>query len=154
MDVNFMTTQKQSGMDAKKFKKELAELKPGEGVDGYEYGANLDAEGMPLIDPGTGQTVTIRTFVFKMNPNIKNIPDKQILFNSHARQIKTILWGDGLVPLEEISPRVIIDTKKHRYQFFIPCKARREVLFMEKPKNLSELLKSTSAARPSETTRH
>lgn len=131
--------------NAKKFKKELAELKPGNGVavddnTKYEYGANLDVEGMPLLDPGIGQTVTIRTFRFKMNPKVRNFPDKQTLFNSHAKQIKTILWGDGLIPLEEISPRVIIDIKRHRYQFFIPCKARREVLFMEKPKNLSEEL--------------
>lgn len=135
--------------DAKKFKKELEELKPGNGVvvgdTKYEYGANLDTEGVPLVDPGIGQTVTIRTFVFKMNPNIKDFHDKQALFNSHAGQIKTILWGDGLIPLEEVSPRVIIDKKKHRYQFFIPCKARREVLFMDKPKNLSEHLK---ASRP------
>ena len=134
----------------------MAELKPGNGIviddsTKYDYGATLDTEGMPLIDPGTGQTITIRVFEFKMNPNIKQIPDKQTLFNSHARQIKTILWGDGLIPLEEVNPRVIIDAKKHTYQFFIPCKARREVLFMEKPKNLTEeLLKSNSTARRSE----
>ena len=142
--------------EAKKFKKELAELKPGNGVvlddkTKYEYGADLNTEGVPLIDPGIGQTVSIRTFGFKMNPNIKGIPDKQTLFNSHVRQIKTILWGDGLIPLEEVNPRVIINAKKHTYQFFIPCKARREVLFMEKPKNLSEHLKSNSTARRSET---
>ena len=146
-------------VDTKKFKKKLEELKPGNGVDigdaKYEYGANLDTEGVPLVDPGVGQTVTIRTFVFKMNPKVRDFPDKQTLFNYHARQIKTILWGDGLIPLEEVSPRVIIDVKRRRYQFFIPCKARREVLFMEKPKNLSEeLLKSTSATRSNETKRH
>ena len=144
--------------EAKKFKKEMAELKPGNGVDlgdtKYEYGASLDTGGMPLIDPGTGQTVSIRTFGFKMNPTKKELPDKQMLFNAHARQISTILWGDGLIPLEEVNPRVIIDMKKHMYTFFIPCKARREVLFMEKPKNLSEMLKSTSTTRRSETTRN
>ena len=145
--------------EAKKFKKEMAELKPGDGVDigdtKYEYGADLNAEGVPLRDPGTGQTVSIRTFDFKVNPQLKKIPDKQTLFNAHARQILTILWGDGLIPLEEVAPRVIIDVKRRRYQFFIPCKARREVLFMEKPKNLSEeLLKSTSATRSNETKRH
>ena len=140
-------------MDAKQFKKELAELKPGEGVDigdtKYDYGANLNIEGIPLIDPGTGQTVSIRTFGFKMNPTkMKNLPDKQTLFNSHAKQISTILWGDGLIPLEEVAPRVMIDVKKHMYRFFIPCKARLSVSFMEKPKNLTEeLLKSTSTAR-------
>ena len=146
--------------EAKKFKKEMEELKPGNGVfvgdTKYEYGANLDTQGMPLIDPGIGQTVSIRTFSFKMDPNkIRDFPDRQALFNSHARQIKTILWGDGLIPLEEVAPRVIIDMKKHLYHFYIPCKARREVLFMEKPKNLSEeLLKSNSTTHRSEVTRH
>ena len=151
-----MTTQKQSGMDAKKFKKEMAELKPGDGVDigdtKYEYGADLNAEGVPLRDPGTGQTVSIRTFDFKVNPQLKKIPDKQTLFNAHARQILTILWGDGLIPLEEVSPRVIIDKKNKFYRIFVPCMARKSVLFMEKPKNLSEeLLKSNSTTRRNET---
>ena len=144
--------------EVKKFKKELAELKPGNGIaidheTKYDYGANLDVKGVPLRDPGTGRTVTIRVFQFKMNPNIKQFPDRKQLFNTHARQIKTILWGDGLIPLEEVNPRVIIDMKKHMYTFFIPCKARREVLFMEKPKNLSEMLKSNSTTRRSETKR-
>lgn len=134
---------------------DLKDLKPGTGIEGYEYGSNLETGGVPLIDPAVGKTISIRTFEFKMNPDqkvIRNFPDRQTLFNSHAKQIKTILWGDGLIPLEEISPRVIIDAKKHKYQFFIPCKARREVLFMEKPKNLSEeLLKSNSATHRSET---
>lgn len=139
--------------DIKQFKEELAELKPGEGVTigdtKYDYGANLDTEGVPLIDPGTGQTISIRTFSFKMDPTkMKDFPDKQTLFNSHAKQISTILWGDGLIPLEEVAPRVIIDAKKHMYRFFIPCRARLSVQFMDKPKNLSEeLLKSASTTR-------
>ena len=137
----------------KRFKKEMEELKPGDGVDlgdiKYDYGANLNTEGVPLLDPGTGQTISIRTFGFKMDPTkIKDFPDRQTLFNSHAKQISTILWGDGLVPLEHISPRVIIDAKRYMYRFFIPCEARREVLFIEKPKNLTEeLLKSTSTTK-------
>mgnify|MGYP001558600928 FL=1 len=131
----------------------MEELKPGDGVDlgdiKYDYGANLNTEGVPLLDPGTGQTISIRTFGFKMDPTkIKDFPDRQTLFNSHAKQISTILWGDGLVPLEHISPRVIIDAKRYMYRFFIPCEARREVLFIEKPKNLTEeLLKSTSTTK-------
>ena len=144
-----------SESDVKQFKKEMAELKPGEGVDiggtKYEYGADLNTEGTPLIDPGTGQTVTIRTFEFKVNSKIKRLPDKQALFNSHARQIKTILWGDGLIPLEEIAPRVIMDKKNRFYKIFIPCEAKLGVLFMDNPKNLSEHLKSNSAARRNET---
>lgn len=127
------------------------EFKPGEGVDGYEYGADLNTTGVPLIDPGTGKTVSIRTFQFKMNPDPKvkrNFPDKQTLFNAHAKQITTILWGDGLRPLEEFAPRVIIDIKKGFYKIFVPCEARLNTLFVESPKNLTkELVKERKLDR-------
>ena len=138
--------------EAKKFKKEMAELKSGEGVNigdtKYEYGADLHAESMPLIDSGEGVTVSIRVFEFKMNPKeLENFPkDKQVLFNAHAKQIATILWGDGLSPLEEVSPRVIMDIKKGSYKIFVPCKAKKGINWsnQNKPKNLSsELLKES-----------
>ena len=141
-----MTQQKRSGMDAKKFMKEMAELKPGTGVDGYEYGANLHTDGVRIEDPQEGKTVSIRVFEFKMNPDPKvNFPtDNQVLFNAHAKQIATILWGDGLVPLEEVPPRVIIKRKEHKYQIFVPCEAKRGVLFFEQPKSLNEVLTKAS----------
>lgn len=125
----------------------LSDLKPGEGVSvgdtKYEYGADLTAPSVPLIDPGTGKTVSIRTFTFKMNPKkIKEFAhvDKQALFNAHAKQITTMLWGDGLIPLDGNSPRVIIDRKRSLYQIFVPCEARLNTMWMDKPKNLSETL--------------
>ena len=134
-----------SKMDAKQFKKEMAELKPGEGVTvgdtKYEYGADLHAEGTPLVDPGIGKTVSIRVFQFKMNPEMKkNIPDKQSLFNSHAKQIATILWADGLCPFEETPPHVIINKKKGFYQMLIPCEARPHQIFFDRPQNLNQVL--------------
>lgn len=137
--------------EIEQFKKEMAELKPGEGVtfdDGtkYEYGADLNAPGVPLIDPGEGAPNVIRQFTFRMNPEkIKEFPnDRQAIFNTHARQMAQVLWGDGLRPLDSVSPRVIINRKKCFYKIFVPCEAKRGVLFMNKPKNLSEELKSTS----------
>lgn len=143
-----MTKQAKSGeMNNITVEGDLNDLKPGEGVNGYEYGSNLETQSSPLIDPAYGKTVSIRVFDYKMNPDpkvLKNFPDKQTLFNAHAKQIKTILWADGLIPLENISPRVIIDTKKHKYQIFIPCQARSNVLFVDKPKSLTEVLSKTS----------
>lgn len=138
-------------MDAKKFKQEMADLKPGDGVvlddkTKYDYGADLHTEGMRINDPGIGKTVSIRVFDFKMNPDPKVVfpTDKQILFNAHAKQITTIMWGDGLVPLEGVSPRVIINKKEHKYQIFVPCEAKSDVLFYDKPKSLNEVLTTTS----------
>ena len=146
--------------EVKQFKKEMEDLKPGDGVQvgdtKYEYGADLSTEGTPLIDPGVGKTVSIRVFQFKINPQkLKDFPaDKQLIFNSHAKQISTILWGDGLIPFESINPRVIIDLKKGFYNIFVPWEAKRDVMFMEKPKNLSELVKGNSTPKTIESSRH
>src|SRR3990167_8734900 len=89
----------------------LENLTPGEGVSinedtKYEYGATLETEGTPLIDPGTGQTVALRLFDFAIDPSkLKYFPkDKQQIFSDHSRLIKASLWGDGLVPYEGASP--------------------------------------------------
>ena len=146
--------------EVKQFKKEMEDLKQGDGVKvgdtKYEYGADLSTEGTPLIDPGVGKTVSIRVFKFKINQKkLKDFPaDKQLIFNSHAKQISTILWGDGLIPFESINPRVIIDLKKGFYNIFVPCEAKRDVMFMEKPKNLSELVKGNSTPKTIESSRH
>lgn len=121
----------------------LESLKAGDGVQigdtKYDYGADLSTEGTPVIDPGLGKAVSIRVFEFKANPGVNTLTiDKQALFNSHAKQIATILWGDGWRPLEEVPPRVIIDSSG--YKIFVPCEARIGTTIIEKPKNLSEEL--------------
>lgn len=135
-----MTKQLKSGGTNKINIEGLENLKPGEGVEGYEYGSNLETEGVPLIDPGTGKTISIRTFTFRMNPKTKDFSNKQEIFNSHAKQISTILWGDGLRPYEAANPRLIINKKKKMYQIFVPCEAKSGVLFLDKPRNLSEMM--------------
>ena len=117
------------------------ELKRGDSVDGYEYGSDLSVDPTPLLDPAIGKTVVIRTFEFKMNPEIKDLPeDKQELFNVHAKQISTILWGDGLIPLVTEPPRVIVKKEEGKYFIFVPCEARLSTVFADKPRSLSEQL--------------
>lgn len=118
-------------------------LTPGEGVEGYEYASELSTDGAQIIDPGYGKTVTIRDFHFSMNPAVKELPDQQSLFNAHAKQISTILWADGLIPVDSVAPRVIINKKKHLYHIFVTCEARMNQVFIDKPKNLSEHLHAT-----------
>lgn len=120
------------------------ELKPGEGIQvdkdtKYEYGSDLSTDGVPLIDPGTGKTVAIRTFEYKINPEYRTkFPDnKQLIFNLHAKQIATQLWGDGLRPLDGVSPRVIINVKKGFYKIIVAAEARLNAMFAESPKNLT-----------------
>src|SRR3990167_6539970 len=116
------------------------ELTAGDGVQiddntKYEYASELSTDGVPLIDPGGGPVNVIRVFNFKMNPDRKHFPGKQALFNTHAKQIETILWGDGLRPLENVPPRVILNNKGGFYQIFVPCGAAKGVVFSEKDRN-------------------
>ena|SRR3990167_431269 len=116
------------------------ELTPGEGIridddTKYEYASELATDGVKLIDPGGGPVNTIRVFTFKKNPEKKYLPSKQALFNSHAKQIEHILWGDGLRPLESVAPRVILNNKSGVYQIFVTCEAAKGVLFSEKDRN-------------------
>lgn len=131
----------------------LENLTPGEGVQidkdtKYEYASELSTDGVPLIDPGIGRTIAIRVFTYRINPGKKLPDDKQLIFNNHAKEIERFLWGDGLVPFEDAAPRVIIDKKKGFYQIFVPSKARQGVMFMEKPKNLSEVLQKNGKLDP------
>lgn len=126
----------------------LEDLKPGSGVNGYEYGMDLKTDGVRLEDEGIGKTVSIRTFHYKMNPELrKNFPaDKQMLFNAHAQHIKTVLWGDGLVPLEGHHPRIMISKKKGVYAIIVPCEARVNVMWMEKAQTLQDIMKARSTS--------
>ena len=133
--------------------KGLENLKPGEGVEGYEYGSQLETDGMPLIDPGGGGVNVIRVFSFKMSPDRKYFPGKQALFSAHTKQIETILWGDGLRPLDSVPPRVIIDNKKGLYQIFVPCGAAKGVIFSQKDRN-PELLHKQLAKGKLDSQRH
>lgn len=116
---------------------------------GWEM-ANLETETTPIIDQGVGKAVVIREFLFQINPEIPDLEliDKQVLFNAHAKQIATMLWGDGLRPLEENPPRVIIDVKNKVYRIFVPCEARLGVVFADKTRNLSEELKKGQLDKP------
>src|SRR3990167_4252229 len=116
------------------------ELEPGEGVQvdedtKYEYASQLETDNVPLIDPGGWAVNVIRVFTFKMNPEKRDFTNKQTIFSAHAKQIETILWGDGLRPLENVSPRVILNNKKGFYQIFVPCGAAKGVIFSQRDRN-------------------
>lgn len=119
--------------------------KMAEDFEGHDYyGAKLEAEPTPLVDPGVGKPVVIREFSFKMNPEVKLPPSKQELFNAHAFQIKTLLWGDGLVPYEGASPRVTIDKRKRSYRIIIVAEPRLNTTVIETPQSLTKMLSTAS----------
>lgn len=112
-------------------------------LEGWSAGT-YETEGKVIEDPGTGKTISLRMFDYKINPeSVERFKKstKQDIFNAHAGEISRILWGDGLRPFEESSPRVIIDMKNLSYKIIVPCEARLNTVFPERAKNLEEMLK-------------
>lgn len=119
----------------------------------YEYGADLDTTPVPLVDSGTGRTLTLRSFDFAISPNVKlsHFPkSKQQIFNDHAKLIKTMLWADGLVPYEgnvRTDPKVIINLKDRSYKIIVVAQARSSTSFYDKPTSLNKLLSATATKK-------
>ena len=107
-------------------------------------GSQVQVESQPLIDPGVGQPTIIRTFIFKANPEflkknkgLRGI-DKQELFNNHWRLLQIELWKDGLMAVEEVSPKITF--RKNHYFIQITCKARFGVIVVDSPQKLQDYL--------------
>ncbi len=106
-------------------------------------GQDIEVKGDPLVNDNTGRPIILRVFEFQANPvTLKKMrPNKQELFNSHAMQIKTMLWGDGLQVVKEVPPKIIISKKKDRYQIFVTCELKTGVSLLEQTQTLQDLLK-------------
>lgn len=87
------------------------------------HGSSVETPTTPLIDEGKGEKFVLRHFEYRMNPEIigKNIT-KQELFDAHARQMRDSLWEDGLVPVKEADPRIVV--QGDIYRIFITCRPR------------------------------
>lgn len=108
--------------------------------DGKWEGQELGATSDPLVDAGIGKHIVIRMFEYLLNPALKRKEkpkNKQEIFNNHAGQIKAFLWKDGLVPREDISPRVVLNKKG--YRIFVTCEARFQQMFNDRFKTLQEI---------------
>jgi hypothetical protein len=106
------------------------------------YGKEMNVQSSPIIDPGTGKTLTIRVFEFSRNPTWKGtLPAKQDIFNMHWRQIRNILWGDGLVAIQEKEFQPRIEYKGDKYYIFLTCEPRMSTFFADKARPLHEYLK-------------
>lgn len=108
--------------------------------EGQEVQVNSD----PIIDPGTGETVLMRVFDFGANPeNLKrDKPTKQQIFDSHIKQIQTMLWSDGLEPMKELNPLIQVSKKKEKYRIILWCRARSGVTWADSPLNLRDIIKT------------
>lgn len=96
-------------------------------------------------DLGLGKPVIIRSYEFAANPEAfkQHKPTKQELFNYHAKWILTQLWSDGLKPVEEVEPRVILNKRKTKYRIFVGAEPRQGQVLTEQTKTLAQLAHNT-----------
>jgi hypothetical protein len=138
-------------MAKKKFKaiEKNAEIKSKFSKD---YVGDIEWEGEELMaqsqtkleqDIGVGAPVIIRFFEFGTNPQAfrDHTPSAQELFDSHRRGIETLLWTDGLKPLEGIEPRFMFSKDKSHYRFIVTCIPRLGESIIDTPRTLTQLIK-------------
>lgn len=106
----------------------------------------IATDGVPMVDAGTGKPLILRVFEFKIDYNkLKQLEekgiqmDKQLIFNSHWPQIRSTIWGDGLVASTDVDPRVVIG--KTRYRIFLLCEPKFRVMIADKPTDLQSIFK-------------
>lgn len=78
-------------------------------VKDIKWGAHqIETQSDPLQDPGLGQGVVVRNFFFKSPPKIAGMirPSKQQIIEGHKHIMGTMLWADGLQPLEDKAVRL------------------------------------------------
>lgn len=78
-------------------------------VKDIKWGAQqIEAHSDPLQDSGTGQGVVVRNFFFKSPSKKAGVvrPSKQQIIEGHKHIMGTMLWADGLQPLEDKAVRL------------------------------------------------
>lgn len=113
------------------------------------HGATVQTESTPetmMVDEGKGKPYVLRIFEFVFSPDFLKQRQrygtpvvKQELFNQHWRQMRSVLWSDGLVAREDIQPRIIVGKKK--YKIFLMCEPRLGVMVAERPQTLQDIFK-------------
>lgn len=105
--------------------------------DWYGQQANVNSD--PLVDTGTGRPFIIRRFQFRFKPGLEIKPTKQQLFDQHWPQLRFMLWGDGLVANEDVTPRVMV--KGDEYEIILLCEPRFGQTLIDKPITLQDAFK-------------
>lgn len=117
--------------------------------DGEWQGQSVEVKSETKLedDRGVGTEVIWRFFEFAANPEAfkeyekshGHMPYAQEIFQSHVKGIEAMLWQDGLRPIEEYPPRLILSKKKDRYLIHVAAEPSRGNVVVEKPKTLSEI---------------
>lgn len=104
------------------------------------YGQSVQVNSDPLVDSGTGKKLAWRTFVYDRNPDLKELPNKQELFNIHWQQIENQLWKDGFVVDKRVEPKIVIAEDQKRYVIAVVCEPQFNGTIIDDPQTLQEIL--------------
>lgn len=93
-------------------------------------------------DLGIGEATVLRTYGFAVNPEqfaIKT-PTTQELFDDHKKGISALLWQDGLVPREDVEPRVFLSRDKKLYYITVAAIPQIGQSILENTQTLSQIV--------------
>lgn len=107
-------------------------------------------------DLGIGEPRIVRTFEFAVNQETFGAyfeafgrnPTAQEIFDSHKQGIAAMLWGDGLVPAEEIEPQVIFSKNKVTYLIVVGAKPMMGRTLIERTQTLTEIFNEPTSKPP------
>lgn len=72
------------------------------------HGQEIEVNSNPLVDPGVGREVVLRSFFFKAAPVPRGFrpPTKPQILSHYKKMIDDFLWKDALVALDHRKPQV------------------------------------------------
>lgn len=92
-------------------------------------------------DTGQGAAVIVRSFDFKANPEAfrHHTPSKQELFSAHEKQIEVLLWQDGMQPMPDVTPKVMLSKNRKNYRIVVGAEPAKGHLLTQNPQTLSQI---------------
>lgn len=125
-------------------------------LDGIDNGVHYDVKKGEVHsdvhledDEGFGKTIVVRSYDFQANPQAfkERTPSKQELFDAHAKQIEVQLWADGLQPMPEVHPQVILSKRRNGYRIVVGAEPRKGELFTTADQRKTQTLSQAAHGR-------
>lgn len=127
-------------VDAPVISDEFIDHQPEGDYEGQTIGVKSDTK--LEEDLGVGAVKILRTFEFGTNPHVfdKGLPDGQTMFEAHRKLIAGLLWQDGMTPIIELDPKIILSSDKSKYLIMVWAKPSIGQVLVEQTKTLSEIV--------------
>lgn len=90
----------------------------------------------PLFDGGHGKPIILRTFDFKLPP-MESVPANQDLLDANIKAVKTFLWKDELVMIQD--PKVVKAKDNLSFRIFATCQAKSGSVILDTPLKVQDI---------------